>query len=359
MSHRHEGDAPTRRLHLTSPRALTLGALLLIVPCWAEVSAAEAATSSEVQVSDQARARFEAGVLLLRDPDGARYEEAYEEFKAAYADSPSWKILGNLALCAMKLERDGEAIAALERSVEEGRGQLDSDEHAQQEQDLKLLKDRAATLTLRSAPNAAVLDERITVSGSTIKNRYRVPTSGELVLLMRPGNHRITAELSTGPRVLEVTLSSGGKAELHLEAESAPVSEVPVPTVDTSPNESEQGPSKVPAFIGLGVGAAGVILGGVFLGLHLDSNGQANQAYSDCEASRNCTNDDVSRIEQLDSDAAMQGTVSLLSFGVGAIGIGTGLTLLLLQNEKEAPPTVGLSIRPYASAHTFGLRGHF
>src|SRR6185436_89604 len=81
------------------PIALLLGA--------AHVAPARAA---DPPVSEEARMHFTAGVNLLRDPDGARYEEAYREFKAAYAASPNYKILGNLGLCAMKLERDGEAI---------------------------------------------------------------------------------------------------------------------------------------------------------------------------------------------------------------------------------------------------------
>lgn len=340
--------------------SLALGALLLALPL--EATAAEAATPAatptEVAVSDQARARFEAGVQLLQDPDGARYEEAYEEFKAAYADSPSWKILGNLALCAMKLERDGEAIAALERSLAEGRGQLEPDEAAQQERDLKQLKDRAAQVTIRSPAGTVLLDERVTVSGSVIKNQYRVPESGELVLLVRPGSHRVTAQWSGGPEVEEATLASGGTAELELKPKAAFPAQGE-PATQPAPAEKAHGPSKVPAYVSLGVGAAGVVLGGVFLGLHVSSSSQANQAFSDCETSMNCGQDDVDRIDGLDGDAATQGTISLISFGVGAVGIGTGIALLLMQPKSEGPPPTGFHVRPYASAHTLGLSGQF
>lgn len=325
----------------------------------AEPAAKAATTSSEVVISDQARARFQAGVQLLQDPDGARYEEAYEEFKAAYADSPSWKILGNLALCAMKLERDGEAIDALERSLAEGRGQMEPEEAAQQESDLKLLRDRAARVTIRSPAGTVLLDERVTVSGSVIKNQYRVPESGELVLLVRPGSHRVTAQWSGGPEIEEATLASGGAAELELKPKAAfPAQTEPSPA-SAPPAEEAHGRSKVPAYVSLGVGAAGVIVGGVFLGLHVSSSGQANQAFTDCEQSGNCDQSDADRIDQLDGDAATQGTISIIGFGVGAVGIGAGIALLLLPEKKEAPPAAGLRVRPYASAHTFGIRGQF
>ena len=61
-------------------------------------------------VSPEARAHFKTGVAYLEDPEGQRFEDAYAEFRKAYELSHSAKILGNLGLCAMKLERDGEAI---------------------------------------------------------------------------------------------------------------------------------------------------------------------------------------------------------------------------------------------------------
>jgi len=336
---------------------LALGALLLFSPLSASAVEPAPPASTEVVISEQARAHFQAGVQLLQDPDGARYEEAYEEFKAAYADSPSWKILGNLALCAMKLERDGEAIAALESSLTDGGAELDPADRTQQQTDLKLLKDRAAALTVRGSPGTTVLDERSTVSGSVIKNQYRIPESGELPLLLRPGNHRLTARFGEGSETKEATLNSGAAemtVELRAEAPQAAPSAVAPP-----PAQEEAGPSKVPAYVSLGIGAAGLIVGGVFLAFHFDSAGQADKAFSNCAESGDCTQDDVSRIDQLDADAATQGTVSLISFGVGAVGIGTGVALLLLQPKKEAPPSAGFSIRPYASAHTFGLSGKF
>ena len=76
--------------------------------------ATSAVWAADVPITDEARGHFTSGVNLLKDPDGARYEDAYREFKAAYAAAASYKILGNLGLCALKLERDGEAIDAYE-----------------------------------------------------------------------------------------------------------------------------------------------------------------------------------------------------------------------------------------------------
>jgi hypothetical protein len=157
---------PHRIWRRSSLPALLLGASL------AALSAPAAA--ADPPITERARAHFTAGVNLLQDPEGARYEEAYREFKAAYAESPSWKVLGNLGLTSMKLERDGEAIDAYERYLKEGGAELDADERAQIQRDLSTLKSSAVTLTLQSSPaGATITDERQAVQG---QRRSGTPT---------------------------------------------------------------------------------------------------------------------------------------------------------------------------------------
>ena len=66
-------------------RIVAVCSLCLSLAFFSSVSSA-----AEVVISDDARAHFSAGVNFLQDPDGARYEDAYREFKVAYAASPSW-----------------------------------------------------------------------------------------------------------------------------------------------------------------------------------------------------------------------------------------------------------------------------
>ena len=55
------------------------------------------ARAEETAEMSEARKQFQAGVNLLDDPDGAKYEEAYHAFKNAYELSRSPKVLGNIA----------------------------------------------------------------------------------------------------------------------------------------------------------------------------------------------------------------------------------------------------------------------
>jgi len=158
---------------------------------------APGARADEVQVSDSARQHFKTGVAYLQDPDGARYEEAYREFKAAYTDSPSWKILGNLGISAMKLERDGEAIDAFEKYLAQGGSQIDAAERAQMERDLLTTKAGVVNVSIKVTPVAGVVitDVREPLAGRVVTNRYDLAQDGTLQAGIRRGRHRITASL--------------------------------------------------------------------------------------------------------------------------------------------------------------------
>jgi hypothetical protein len=153
------------------------------------------AVAADAPITDEARTHFAAGVNLLRDPDGARYEEAYREFKAAYAASPSYKILGNLGLCAMKLERDGEAIDAYSNYLARA-SDLDPSEAKQITTDLQTLKTGVVKLNLTVEPAGAMLnDVRVPVRGERVVNQYG-PINGSLHVGVRAGHHIMTLRLA-------------------------------------------------------------------------------------------------------------------------------------------------------------------
>jgi hypothetical protein len=153
------------------------------------------AAADDVQISEEARTHFAAGVALLKDPKEPRYEEAYREFKAAYAASPSYKILGNLGLCAMKIERDAEAIKAFETYLAAA-GPEHTEGREQIERDLRTLKTGITHLTVSSdPPGAHISDVRIPVQGAPIRNNYGA-ASAPIDLGLRRGHHVVTAKLA-------------------------------------------------------------------------------------------------------------------------------------------------------------------
>jgi hypothetical protein len=221
-------------------RPLALG-LLLATALAAPAFAQGAPPTGEVVVTEEARAKFRAGVALLQDPDGARYEEAYLAFKAAYAISPSPNILGNLGLTALKLERDGEAIEAYTGYLAKGTN-IDPSERKQVETDLATMKSTLATVKLLGVPSdASIVDERVPSRGTPVRNRYSPSAGPATVLGVRTGLHRFTiSKPGFREQVIELDLTPGQTVEstIALEPSSGtlPVGGTTGPTNGRGPN---------------------------------------------------------------------------------------------------------------------------
>lgn len=167
---------------------------------------------AEVAISEEARRQFRAGVSLLEDPDGARYEEAYNAFRAAYAISPSPKMLGNIGLCAMKLERDLEAIEAYSRYLKTA-PDIPEAERAQIERDLTTLRASLATVFLWVNPaRFTVLDRRTRNVGPAVLNSYE-GVGGGLALGLRPGLHELRIRAEGFEESVVVVSVAGGAQE--------------------------------------------------------------------------------------------------------------------------------------------------
>lgn len=231
---------------------------------------------AEVEISEEARQRFRVGVSLLQDPEGPRYEEAYHEFTAAYAASPSWKILGNLGLCAMKLERDGEAIEAFSKYLAEGGDQIGEEERRQIQTDLDTLRTGAVTFTLSiSAPGALLVDERVPNRGTPVINHYG-PVDGTLTFQARAGLHRIRARLAGYEDAVWEIHARAGTRHTHL------FNLVPVKKAEPSTGPQDAGIRPVPPSVYIGLATTGVFAAGAALtGLLAVSKGAEYEAAND------------------------------------------------------------------------------
>jgi hypothetical protein len=330
------------------------------------------ALAADVVINDDARAHFTAGVNLLQDPDGARYEEAYIEFKTAYAASPSWKILGNLGISAMKLERDGEAVDAYKKYLSEGGKQIEASERAQFQRDLSTLEAGVVRLTLDSdPPGARIEDERFPASGNAIRNEYAV--RGPTQIGVRAGRHRLTAKLAGhADMVWEVELSPRQQEshtfKLTETAAAPPAAPSPVAApapataaVDTSHASGGNG-MRVGAYVALGVGVVGLGAGTIF---GLSAKSKYKQANDITNNTENCPPSGPCELpaplfdkrRQLGKDGDGAKTLSLVGFIVGGVGVATGVTLFVLSNKKEQPAAA--KVEPYLGIGHLGVRGSF
>ncbi len=217
--------------------------------------------AADVPISEQARLHWEVGVGLLEGEPGPRYAEAYESFRAAYKASPSPKILSNLGLCAMHIERDGEAINAYETYLREV-DDIPPAERSRIESDLKRLRAGSATLILTTPVTGALLvDERVPESGPSVINRYPLE-AGENQLAVRAGAHKLRVEAPDHkPVAVAVTLEPGDTHARTIKLERASGKPAPEPDgTEPRPAQPKPAPRPQPPTEGGGVSAASIAM---------------------------------------------------------------------------------------------------
>ena len=228
-------------------------------------------------------------------------------------------------------------------------------------------QDRAQKVLASATPKIAHLVIRITPAEA----KASVAVGGKAVpdaLIgsdrpTNPGTHEVTATAAGyKPASTTVTLAEGGRQDITLLLERDPNAAAVVPTTPTTPTTAAGGPvtppepapahSNTPAYIVLGIGGAGLVVGGITGALAF---GKASD----------CPNKVCKTQSDLDSAKSMA-TVSTIGFGVGIVGVAVGTILLLTGNKSEAPPAQAgahpprqLAVQPWFGVNAAGLMGSF
>jgi hypothetical protein len=214
--------------------------------------------------SAEAKKHFEAGVSYVDDPSGAKWEEALKEFRAAYEISHNWRLMNNIAVCAMNLERDGEAIEAYTQYLAKaGPKELSAKQRSQAEKDLAMLSASLVKVKVDVEPLDAVLvDERQNSKGELLVNRYPAK-DGVAAVGMHPGHHKVTIEADGYvATVLSFDAEPGSSVnrnvKLKTEAESKPEpTEKPREAQTIVPPPSPRIETKTPTAVYVGLAATG------------------------------------------------------------------------------------------------------
>ncbi|MEJ7727917.1 MAG: carboxypeptidase-like regulatory domain-containing protein [Polyangiaceae bacterium] len=177
-----------------------------------------------------------------------------------------------------------------------------------------------------------------------------------------PGQHTLRAT-AAGFRAAERPFTMAeGQAEtvtLTLEPEAAAGAANPVPAGaiavppaggDTTTASKGGSPMKLIGFIALGVGAAGLIGGGITGGLAISEHSLLDR---DCDSDGDCP---AERRETLDNFHTLS-TLSTVGFIVGGVGVAGGITLLVLAPSSRKQS--GATIVPYAGLGQVGAVGRF
>jgi hypothetical protein len=348
-----------------------------------------APTKAPGRISEAARSHFEDGVRYLQSTAPDRFERAYEEFKAAYADSSSWQVLGNLGMVAQELERYGEAIDAYRGYLEGGSKKLKAKERKQFQRDLSLLEADVATLKLEAAPDGAwIVDERVPEMGTPVVNRYG-PLSGEVELRVRPGHHLVHAELSgytaetwevnaaaSSTKVHRFALEEISRASERRDPETVPQAppEPAAPVIeDHRADSSGVSGLRVTSYVALGLGAVGLGVGTWFLAQHQGTANDADRAFKDCETRRGTPGVcDVSQLnamaqrddyalkaQRLDAKEADQRTSATIGFIAGGALFAGGLVLFFTSGGSDEEGEARTRILPWINGTSAGVSGRF
>ncbi len=311
---------------------------------------------AQEQISEEAKLYFKNGVELL-ESQPPNYQDAYYQFKLAYEKSQSWKVLGNLGLCSLKLERDGEAIQYYKEYLDRGGKEIDAEERAQLERDILLVNGNTATVKLKSTvPGIDVTDARAGTSAPPQTYKFEGDT---LELRLRGGTHTISASSPDGKTVRwEAVLSPGKEVEHTFDfsapPEPPPGQAQPGPQQGLPPEGGKAGPSplRTAGFVAVGVGGAAVI-GGVVTGLM--AKGKESDATDQC-LNKVCPD---SAGSDFDSASTLATVTNVLLIGGGVIA-AAGVGLIIAggsSSEKTAlvEPRPRLRLTPAVAANGGGV----
>lgn len=334
---------------------VALACVLPSPPAYAEDPPRGAAPSPE-QV-EEARRLFRVGVSLLEDPDGAKYEEARAQFQRAYELSGNWKVLANLGLCQLKLERDGEAVASYEKYLSEGGKNIDPDERAQVERDLGVLKAQVVSVKLTfPAGGIDFTDQRTDSRGNKIINAYKA-TADTMSIGVHPGDHVFTARLPGRSVNWETALAPGSQAEHKFEAAPEQAASPSPQGSDASglhgtetggPADQGTGTRPIPTGVWVGAAATGALaVGAVVTGV------MALGARSDFNAINDGTHSLAEKNDAHDKATSLALVNTIIS---GAAVVGAGVTAYLFFTRPTEHPTEARTVvAPWVTSNGGGL----
>ncbi|MEM1029280.1 MAG: hypothetical protein AAGN82_02970 [Myxococcota bacterium] len=294
------------------------------------------AQTSSPEVSETARALFRSGVGYLKasPPD---YRSAYEAFQRAYADSPSPKILGNLGLAAAKLERDGEAIAAYEKYLENAGAKSPAERRAIL-QDLELLRGRMARVRLTGLPPGAMVIDRRRSNPAVVENRYE-PGAATWTVGLRAGRHELTVEAAGyAPVRIEIELEPGDQEARGVDMQAT--APLPAdPSAATTPEDPSSSPSSalpssslsadatpVGMWTAIGITGAAGVAAAVTGGLALSN-------FSSFEDARD--EGDVARADDLRSRGQTLNVTADVLTGVAVAAAAVSVVLIVLEVNDD------------------------
>jgi PEGA domain len=317
-----------------------------------------AVVHAEPSASDRATARVladEAGEAL----DQKNYEVAADKFGRAEALVHAPTLLLGLARAEVGLHKFVEANENYQRILREGVAPGSPPSFAKALQDaqreMKAITPKLAwvTVTLKEPPTSVVTVDGVELPKAAMDVKRAVNPGSHVLKGTADGYNPTTTtiEVKEGEsKAVTLALDPLSGSAQPATATPPPASDVdvtaPAPSADAS-DASGASRQRTFGFIGLGVGAAGLVVGGV---AGLVAIGRHNTLESDCPNGK-CPPNGQTTIDSFRSMA----TISTVGFVVGALAAAGGGALLL---TAPRPAQTG-SVQPFVGFGSVGARVTF
>ncbi|HTM43962.1 MAG TPA: hypothetical protein VL137_03350 [Polyangiaceae bacterium] len=179
---------------------------------------------------------------------------------------------------------------------------------------------------------------------------------------VNPGKHTALGVFSGADGApQEVDIVEGAHSKVEVAPAAAPAAAATAAATPASVQDQGTGSNKaktlrIGSYVGFGVGVVGLTVGTVFLIKGAGKTSDANKAFDQCTP--NCSTVDQHNIQSLDDDASSAKTVAVVGYVAGAVGIGAGVTLLILSN-KASHDSAEAHITPWVGWQSAGVSGSF
>lgn len=324
--------AARRSLSLACARAALALPVLGLVLCPGQAAA------QDKQELSRARAQFQRGIELEQ---AGNYTTALEQFRNVGQVRMTPQVRFHIASCEEKLGRLVTALGGYQLAY------ADADSVGE---DFKSEVERAVTRLQASIPKLIILRgagaaaAEIQLDGVALgQSSVGVPVP------LDPGPHAVSAKAPLAlPFSQTVTLAENDQISVEVALTPEPAPEASEQGSATGSATTDRPNRRLTAYVIGGVGVASLVTSGVLFGLRQST---LSDLESKCGPERRCPSAAANEYSNL----KIYNVTAQIALGVGLAGVGTAVTLLVLQRKAAAPSTTSSSWLPGAPDSLAGL----
>jgi hypothetical protein len=304
---------------------------------------AKAEDPSQDKAMQGARQKFRQAIALQT---GGNWAGALALFRDVASVKSTPQVRFNIAICEENLGQLVQALGDYQLAAAEAREEGSLEVAGEVEGRLATLQARIPKVVIKHGANASrakISIDGVEVGSSMIGTKLPVD----------PGSHLIEAE-AKGFLKFEKTFDVAEQQEPVVEVVmvAAPVQATGTasgaPAADHAPAAEQRGPNYVPYIVG-GVGAASLIASGVFFGLRQKAIGDLN---SGCGSNHQAC---PPSLQSTASSGQTYSTLAVLTLVTGVLGVGGGVTLLLMDHGPSKGAGTALRLVPEAPLANAGV----